>query len=322
MIELKGQVQPVKELFGKISVGASGGALHAKTVIPTTETQEIVPDLGYYGLSSVTVKGLPSAEDNTFGGDEENEQYIIQGQTLTDIADQVQRICETENTLTPEQMRNNLMNITKGSDLPNAEDASFGSVGGEEHGILTTGKIRTNAGWTNTMGWKITAGQAFSVVGLRHKYDYNNKIVRLWDESGTQVASAQPNVKASDGWFECYLDTPIDVAVGEVFTIGCCHSDTYYITTSEATFNTKFSSVVGMRKYGSDAFPNEVSTYPSGLPTGGIVDVIIAPVDGDLPNDYQITRDTMDDIAKEVQRITGVTEKMTTTQIITALQGM
>lgn len=52
------------------------------------------------------------------------------------------------------------------------------------------------------------------------------------------------------------------------------------------------------------------------------VDIIIAPVQAALPDSYEIQRTTMDDIAEEVQRITGTESKMTTAQIVTGLQSV
>lgn len=52
--------------------------------------------------------------------------YRISGERLKGFADQVRRISGVEGELTPEQMETNLLNVTVGADLPNAEAATFG----------------------------------------------------------------------------------------------------------------------------------------------------------------------------------------------------
>lgn len=250
-------------------------------------------------------------------------EYLIQGETLTGIADQVRRISGVEGELTPEQMTTNLLNVNPSGEYPKAEESAFGAENAsEEHGILTFGNRNDQGSYTNTLGWRITAGEAFSIVGLRTWYPYPGGTVKLWDANGQQIASATLSTKAADGWYEGYLSEPITIAIGETFTVSGCYSNSYWLSTSQTTFNSKFAEVIGMRKGGSDGFPDAVCTYPGESPTGGIVDIIIKPVQAELPNDYQITRNTMDDIAEEVQRITGTTDKMTTAQIVTGLQSV
>lgn len=68
---MEGQTTPIPEGYHSGSgtaTGISGGGgytLQAKTVTPTKSTQSITADVGYFGLSSVTVNPIPAAYQDT-----------------------------------------------------------------------------------------------------------------------------------------------------------------------------------------------------------------------------------------------------------------
>lgn len=61
MIKLKGQIHipKIRGTIYRVAGEGSGGPLQAKTVYPSHDEQIIAPDEDYYGLVSVTVKGVP-----------------------------------------------------------------------------------------------------------------------------------------------------------------------------------------------------------------------------------------------------------------------
>ena len=299
----------VNEAIGKLK-------LQSKTVTPTDAEQTITADEGYFGLASVIVEELPNAEETNFGGDEVNAKYIINGETLTGIADQVQRICNLEENMTPEQMETNLLNVTVGAELPKAEEGAFGSAGGGEYGITALGsESQSTNSSTRTLGWKFTATEAFSIIGFRQKHSNENyKRMKLWDSAGNLVASITTWDSTTE-WKSYYLDTPVNVAIGETYTVSVCTLYWTYAATSGTTFNDKLTDIQYVSA-ANDVYPTERAYSVFNI------DIIIAPVQAELPDSYEIQHSTMDDIAEEVQRITGATNKLSTEQIITALQGI
>lgn len=248
-------------------------------------------------------------------------EYKIQGETLTGIADQVRRISGVEGELTPEQMTTNLLNVTPLGEYPKAEESAFGiDLGGNEYGIITEGTSSTKItnGKFYTFGWVFTASEAFSIVGLRHKESNGGglKKLNLWNSSEKVVASVTTTDDATD-WIELYFDTPINVAIGETYTVTVYTANPHGPYISGDVFNAKLTNIE-VRCTTLDRFPMD----SGGFLWTPLVDIIIKPVQAELPNDYQITRNTMDDIAEEVQRITGTTEKMTTAQITASLSAV
>lgn len=244
--------------------------------------------------------------------------YKISGMRLTAIADQVRRISGVTDELTPEQMETNLLNVEIPEDLLNAEEAAFGlSTGDFETGIVALGSsyAATNNKW-HTLGWKFTAAEAFTIVGFRQKHsnEYSKKMT-LWDSLGNSIKSITTADQATD-WIEYYFDSPVNVAIGETYTVSVYTANFSYSYPTDTTFNGKLSDVQLVSVNNKDAFPtgSTSSLYN--------IDIIMAPVQAELPESYEIQRSTMDDIAEEIQRITGATTKLNTTQIVDALEGV
>lgn len=258
------------------------------------------------------------------------DEYLIQGETLTGIADQVRRISGVDGELTPEQMTTNLLNVTPFGEYPKAEEAEFGAENAsEEYGIQAATQYSYLPS-KYVFGWKFKAKEAISILGLRFwdnfggGYQYTMK---LWNSAGEAVAGVQFAAEATRTWSQIeYFDTPVNIAIGETYTVSIHLTSIWesiagsYGAKSEMTFNSKITFVESVKNTVKldTGFPG--ATYSSTYVP--LVDIIIGEVAAELPNDYQIARTTMDDIAEEVQRITGTTEKMTTAQIITALQGV
>ena len=246
------------------------------------------------------------------------EMYRISGERLKGFADQVRRISGVEGELTPEQMETNLLNVTPLGEYPKAEEWEFGQ--GEqvyENGITSTTLSNATSG-NYTSGWKFKAVEAFAIVGFRIGKG-NTGTVYLWDSEGNEKCAISSGFATdTDDWLSVYLDKPINIGIGEECTVGrktSANSMTKGRTMSR--YYTKFNSKVSDVSF--------VSTSETGIcPTGATssswaVDIIIGSVQAELPDDYQIQRTTMDDIAEEVQRISGATEKLTTAQMVEGL---
>lgn len=262
---------------------------------------------------------LAASEPIDPNASEEPEEvyYTISGTRLTGIADQVRRISGVTDELTPEQMETNLTNLEIPEELTSAEESIFGvNTGDTETGITTFGSENVSANNNSfALGWKFTAVEAFSIVGFRQKYNNTySKTMVLWDVAGNEIARISTSDSATD-WLSYYLDNPITVKAGETYTVSVYTYNYTYASTSNTKFNAKLRDIQFVASSGF-VFPTGTaySVYP--------VDIIIAPVQAELPDSYEIQRSTMDDIAEEAQRISGATTKLNTTQIINALEDV
>ena len=270
------------------------------------------------GISSVS--DLSNAKDIAFGGNESGGKYVIEDETITPLFKQVKRIAETEENMTFEEAEQSLLNVVPGGGLPNAEESSFGDNDADiETGIVTLGTL-SNSGSTmrQTTANKYTANEAISIVGLRlHPTSSSTaRTLYLYNENGEVVRKTEEITPVANTWTMVYFDEPVNIAKGESFVVSA--SKVQYIpkaSVSDTTFNGKVTFVGGSG--GGGLFPS--SFYGT---IYGILDIIIGTVSAELPDEYQIARTTMDDIANEVKRITGTTGKMSTAQIIAALEGM
>ena len=245
-------------------------------------------------------------------------EYLIYGETLDGIAKQVKRISGVDGKLTPEQMEANLLNVTPLGEYPKAEEAAFGAENvSEEYGITITGSVSSTSQNNPRCYNNFTANEAFSIIGVRiyNIAGQSGMTVRLYDSSGQIVRQVEDVNSETKTWAEVYFDNPVNVAIGESFTVSVkTDSNVTYISKSNVTLNSKVTY-----NFGNYTISNTLPTTGSTSSLYGIGDIIIGEVAAELPNDYQITRTTMDDIAEEVQRITGTEGKMTTAQITTSL---
>lgn len=206
-----------------------------------------------------------------------------------------------------------------GGNIPSAEAATFGAdseeLGIEEYTFYSTGNA------LKTCGWQFSANEPFTVLGLRfYEGSFSDKphTLKLWNTNGEVVKEVTEVVASVDNWSDVvYFDEPVSVATGDTYVVSmyCAQSgiSNAYAKTSTVTFNSKVTHNKSLRG-GGNSFPTEDLTY---VP---LVDIVIGSAN--LPDFYKVERFTMDDIASEVQRITGTTTKVTPEQIITALEGV
>ncbi len=247
--------------------------------------------------------------------------YRISGERLTGIADQVRRVSGSTEPLTPEQMETNLLNVTPMGEYPQAEKAGFGyCTAGEETGIIELGgESQNNMRKAYTVGWRFTASEAFSIIGLRHKQNHNYfKYLKLYDVDGKVVFNKNVTSDYTSEWVSYYFDDPISVAAGDTYTVAMFTQNYVYGSVAETIMNAKLCDVTPvMSNYDKQEFPVNSATMIFAL------DIIMTPVQAPLPDEYVVKRSTMDEIAKEIQRITDDTSiKLSTSRIISILQGV
>ena len=270
--------------------------------------------------SVVTSDDLPNAEDTSFGTvPTEIAEYKVQEGTMIAIADQVRRISGVIGELTPEQMENSLLNVLPNDELPKAENAAFGEANDIEYGYTLTHGTLGYSGLDRTIGYKFTVMESFAVVGLRIYTNGNSgktwKLC-LWKSDGTLLSSGTVTETSVEGWLSFIFDTPVIVQPGEQYVVSGFGSGNYHWRDSTINFNGKLTYVTSLYANG-DTLPTSALTTMNYTP-----DIIVGKATETLPNEYQIERETLDDIAEEVQRITGATTKLSIAQIITALQGI
>lgn len=247
-------------------------------------------------------------------------QYIIQEESLTAIADAVRQVSGTTGGLTPSQMIEILNGIESGGALTAAEASTFGEVDAEyEYGILE--RVAGNK-WNSTYtgGYEFIPTEDISVVGIYvWAYETSTYDVEagIYDADGNLLASC--SMAHSTEGTQALFNSPVNLIAGKNYTVAACVRKLQYGFVSGMTINPKITYVCGRNISGLEL------TYPTNTNTSviyGIADIIIGEPETPAPNQYKVQLETMNDIANEVIRITGATAKMTTAQMITALQSI
>lgn len=249
--------------------------------------------------------------------------YRISGERLKGFADQVRRISGVEGELTPEQMEANLLNITPLGEHPKAEEGTFGDDDASvEVGIASiVGSIKGYT-YSKHLACAYKANEAISIVGLRL---YNNGTsasgvlkLYLWNANNELLAKVN-DVSVTIGYADVYFDNPVNVGINETFIISTSKHKYggYYSVSSGWTISGKITF------QGSGAGDTNPPTCTGTSTAYGICCPIIGALSTvELPDEYQIDRSTMDDIANEIKRISGATGKITVDAILATLQGL
>ena len=250
---------------------------------------------------------------------------------LTAIADAIRAKKDTTAVLTPAQMAEEIESIVIGDDLPNAEDAYFGTPS-VETGYTTSAALSSNKfGSTfNVYGYQFTVNTPISFVGFR--YMNGNKgscpaIFTLWDvQTETEIAKLSVNTVSSTAWMEYRLDSPINMEVGKSYAV-TSYAQCFSYATSISAANPIYNTSIGNIQYphytnaAGYAYPTVWTTRKDGSFVA--IDMLIGEhITESVTTDYKVQVVTMDDIADEVKRIKGTSGKLTTAQIITALQSI
>lgn len=254
-------------------------------------------------------------------------EYLIQGETLTAIANAIREKRKSTAIFTPLQMPDEISKISGAEDMPNAEDVSFGTVDSEkEYGVY-------NYDWTNydtfgnrETGMKFRANEDFAVEGFRIFYGRTaNLQMTLWDaESQTELATTAHTVKESEvkAWSEGLFPSPINLEAGKSYVISTYDNNDYdgiilggWIT--QCTVNPKITLLDTYRSLGDHEFPTAGSYYDCAI------DIIIADtLTESVITEYKIQKKTLDNLAEAVKAQTGKVGKLTPDEMIATLQSI
>lgn len=147
---------------------------------------------------------------------------------------------------------------------------------------------------------------------------FTPKLYRISDSELLASATVNCNYGATA---DVLLDSPVNLTVGETYGVFVYNNPHVYANINNITINSKIGSVVGISSQSStlsDILASSKSSYICGV----VFPIMGDPMGTDIPSEYKIQLETINDIAEETQRITGVTGKMSTAQIITALQEL
>ena len=248
--------------------------------------------------------------------------YKISGERLTAIADAIRAKKDTTAIFTPEQMAVEIEGIVTGNDLPNAEDVSFGTVEEvKEYGMTVNTDGLSGMSNYNTVGWEFHTVEPIAVYGFRYRGSaYNNYNVKfsLWDESGNLLASTGSVTPVTGAWAEWMLDEQVTLPTGQKYTVAVYGYNVKTVKKANVVFNSKIKNASA--KTLPDSFGKPIYDDTTFVP---VVDIIFGLAQTETPvTEYKVQTATMNQISDEVKRITGATNKLTTEQIINALQGI
>lgn len=252
------------------------------------------------------------------------ELLIIERPDIVNIANAIRSKTGKTNEFSLQQIAAEIHGINGGSgvELPAAENAAFGlDTGGMETGIVTLGTYSGGVSYmTEYPASKYTAVEDISIVGLRVYPDGSKSGYSLYLYNANQelIKSISGIACASRTWTTAYFDEPVTIAKGESFIVS--GSGMQYIPRADIS-TTVFNGKV--------IFDGATTSTGSGAPSVfyqynlyGVIDFVFTSVSSPLPDSYEVQRRTMDDIAEEVQRISGATTKLNTAQIIDTLEDV
>ena len=246
------------------------------------------------------------------------EMYRISGERLTAIADAIREKKQTTALFSPEQMAAEIKSLAMGNDLQNAEDYTFGSASGYEHGI-TSGTIARNESNLHC-GRKFTANVAISFMGFRFYSIVTDKdfVLTLWDAE-TQEVLEQMTVKTTvtEEWVDYVLTEPRNLTPGKTYMIGFYAYKYSVFDLSTVECNGKITVIGNCYAYSASGYPKTSSADYA------CFDMLIGdPLGESVAKEYKIQTETMNHIADEIRRIGGVTGKISTAQMLTLLKSM
>lgn len=267
----------------------------------------------------VTGELPPIAEEEYFGGTSIEEKYLIQGETLENIAVAIQNKKETTAFFTPEQMAVEIETIVTGDNLPLAEDASFGTAEDEVEYGITSSKFGNQVGSTHKLGWEFMPKEDFAVLGFRwagNAFVSNGyaATLELWDaEKQTQIATLRVTDGEHNVWKEYRFEDPINLLAGKAYAVTMQSGG--FANMSNIVFNPKLTYIRAI---------NANNGYPASTTSGYFpVDIIIGKaITGSVVDEYKIHLDTLTELADEVKRITGATGTISPAQMLNLLKDV
>ena len=310
-------------------IGALGvGKLQEKTVAATEKEQVITADYNYYGLKSVTVEAVPVRQNAELFGVFDDPEYIVQGETLTDIADAIREKRKSTAIFTPLQMPDEIRGISGAEDMPNAEDAHFGTVDAEkEYGVYSFSETYTGKSGSYELGNTFTANDNFAVSGFRYRARIvgGDHKITLWDsETQNGIATAIFNVSDSevDQWKEVMLPSPVNVESWKTYIIGVHRVESsllyYTVQKSECAINPKITLGRSQRASEKDVFPT-IAMFDSSAEIVAIDIIIDDTLTESVVTEYKIQKETLDKLSDAVKAQTGKVGMLSPDEMIAAL---
>lgn len=232
------------------------------------------------------------------------------------IADAIREKKGTTAVFTPEQMAVEIEGIVTGDDLPNAEEATFGSFVVVQQYAITNSvpAISQNGSSSLTRGYSFEIVDPIVLLGFRcyNNYYSSNAKLSMWNEAGELLATVTlTTVKGK--WKSVMLETPVLLKAGK-YIFGNKAVNPQMCNQSALTMNSLLKNITPLSASG-DAMPIDSTT--SIIASDFIFEN--APTETDI-TEYKVQAETMTAIAEEVQRITGdATNKLSTAQIISEL---
>lgn len=251
--------------------------------------------------------------------------YQISSTRLIGIADQVRRLTNTENLLSPANMEAILQGVKSSGEMYNVEEYSFGvAYDATEYAIISYPSTpeRSKNSSIFYCGWKFKVLSAISVKGFKiiGRSDNSTSTTPVWlyrvsDKQLIAHVDSMDTGRAAAS--EYFFDTPVNLTVGETYGVYVRMDHPPYYEIGAVTLNPKIEWVNGISSTSSDLDTILAGdTNPVVKNIRGVVFPIIGdPIDAVIPTEYKVQLTTMNDIAEEVQRISGTETKMTVEQM-------
>lgn len=245
--------------------------------------------------------------------------------TFTAIADAIREKKGSTAVFTPEQMAVEIEGIVTGDNLPNAEDAYFGSSTESYPSMAVEPSIWGTSSLAKycCYGFRFSPNVVFGLYGFRHcsAAAMDVKTVLLDETNGTTVAELTFPVSGNKEWESFYLAEPVNLIPGKTYLLYAHKTDASGGAFNGCTYGRnpmpEYRSEIGyMATFSGSAPPPSTASTMYGCAS----DMLIGEaINESTSNEYKVKTETMTAIAEEVRRISDTAGKMSTAQIISEL---
>lgn len=243
-------------------------------------------------------------------------EYKIQGETLTAIADALRSKTGATAKLTPAQMAVEIEEIVTGDNLPNAEDAFFGTLS-----VTLEKAFDINA--TADSNSRLNSGIAFSVLADVAVYEirYSGANIvhefAIWDSAGvmlwskTVTPSQEPTIVFAE---------PFVLRGGSSYTISLRKTgDMSYKYSGVTAVSNKISNPKHVYCSYNDGLVCPTKTYSYGFPFEVYIGDAITE---SVVTEYKVQTDTMNALADAIREKAGVETTVSPAQMIAIVDAV